>query len=184
MEDLGRMVFPVFALVWGLACGRRAVRARSVIGLAALAAVAELACQGLVWAGVRAPLPLNVLATLALGACAVECLRWMRAGRHWDGVVGLSAVACAGMFVEYGLVGVAMVVAASTGRWAWIVAGVAALSVYQLTVWPLAAVPLVWAVDAVCGDRRWRAPRRVFAWAYVGQFAVLGAVAVAVAGGA
>lgn len=175
MEQAGRFVFPIFALVLGhglRGCDGEARARRVLLPLLGLALVAELAALPLMLQGVRAWQG-NVLWTLA-GGCALigvsEC--GSRAWRVAVWVVVLAA-SCA---AEYGPVGVLLVYAGWSMR-AWLVgACLALLSVAQLTLVPLLALPLVSGVMRWCGEERVGSVRRMFGWLYVGQFVVFSAV--------
>lgn len=185
MEQAGRFVFPIFALVlgWGLRGRDGEVRARRVlVPLVGLAVVAELAAVPLYLEGLRPAWQLNVLWTLA-GGCALVWVMQLRFADPWDGAqLGVRWMAWVGVLIascasEYGPAGVVLVY----GAWrasVWLVVGaLVLLSVMQLTVLPLLALPLVSGVMRWCGDERVGSVRRMFAWLYVAQFAVFSAVA-------
>jgi hypothetical protein len=104
---LGRIAFPLFALVLALNLARegdRAARAaRTTRRLAIWCAVAVLPS---IWARGE-PMLVNVLATLGLGAAA--CWALASPASLWLRIVTCMAVALASHFVEFGLAGVFLV---------------------------------------------------------------------------
>lgn len=170
MNQAGRAVFPIFALVLGfglrgLVCERRA--ARLMLWLALLFAVSELAAWYLVASGVRPAYPFNVLLTLFCGVVLV----WARRQDKVTGVVAMGVALLLSLLGEYGPIGALLVYAAYAGRtWAvWALLGV--LSVWQLSLVPL-CVPALWYVAHwMCGDQSMRSPKMLFGAAYAGQFA-------------
>lgn len=168
MEQAGRVVFPLFAFVLGFGLCRRGGQDRALF-LAALlvvfGAVAHLAAIPLVLAGVRGD-ALNVLFTLAAGCMMI----W--GWRH--GVLGSAAFMAAGVLSwcsEYGPIGAALVFAFWLGRpWlSWLL--LAALSVMQLTLVPLAVLVLVRVAEWLCAGENMRSPRMLFGLGYIVQFA-------------
>lgn len=186
VSELGRVAFPLFALVMAYNLAQPAADlAKSVRRLALWAVIAQPA-HCLVfgyW------LPLNVLASFALAASVVWAIR---AGRWW------AVVALAGplpLIVDYQWSGIAIVVAAygwfrAHGKrmhwllgcgefrrsrlylvlpiWVWI--SMALLCLYNGNLWALLALPLM-----QLGEVSWRVPRTRWAFYgyYVGHLAVL-----------
>lgn len=174
MEQAGRLVFPIFAMVLGVGLrgeGGSARAWRMLRPLALIAFVAHVAAMPLVDAGVRGD-AWNVLATLCAGALAVAAMGEGTASR----IAFVSVAALVAWFSEYGWIGAGLVLATWAGSvWAvWLL--LALLSVLQLTVMPLLVPGMFWLVHWMCGDEAWRSPRRLFAWGYVGQFAVFSAL--------
>lgn len=172
MWQAGRLVFPAFALVLGFGLRNLSTdRRRLILRLLAIAVVAEVAALPLELAGVR-PGYLNVCFTLTAGVVLVEAERsagWYR--------VALAAIAVGlSWHAEYGFLGAALVWAAACRSWAWVVALVGVLSVWQGSPAPLAALPaLLWAEREAQGMslRSWRS---AFGVGYVAQFLLFAAL--------
>lgn len=170
MEQAGRAVFPLFALVlgWGLRKPTGQERAAAlVVPLLVFGVAAHLAAMPLVEAGVRGQ-PLNVLFTFAAAALAIA-----NVGKGFRGWFYVAAALGASCWSEYGPLGVVLVFAAWIGSgWGiWLCLGL--LSVSQLSLVPAAVPLLVVIAEVLCGDERFRSPRMLFGAGYVAQFAVI-----------
>ncbi|WP_313244261.1 TraX family protein [Stenotrophomonas rhizophila] len=186
VTELGRVAFPVFALVMAYNLAQPGADAgRSVRRLALWASIAQPvhAFAFGYW------LPLNVLATFVVAAGSI----WALQRRNWPVLVGLLILAPA--FVDYGWAGVWLVVAAygwfcSHGKrmhwllgcgdfrrsrlylvlpiWVWICMSL--LCLYNGNAWALLAIPLM-----QLGELRWPIPRTRWAFYgyYVGHLALL-----------
>lgn len=155
---LGRLAFPLFALVLAVNLARegdRAARcARTTLRLAGWGALSVLPS---IWAR-GDPMTLNVLFTLALGAAL--CWALEGAAAAWQRALACVAIAAASWYVEFGIGGVFLVAAGylwSTqrgGGLAFLVLLLLAATAWLNALfggWPaffttLAAVPVAWAV--------------------------------------
>lgn len=173
LSELGRIAFPVFALV--MACNLAqpgADTGKSIRRLLLWGAIA----QPLHMLAFGHPLPLNILLTFAVAALAVLALAQ---GRPW---LMLLAGGLLPALVDYQWVGVALVVLGWIGfrnRVWWLpLPALAALCWHNGNGWALLAVPLLLALAKV----RWRLPR--WRWSfylyYVGHLAILAGWATAV----
>ncbi|WAT16480.1 TraX family protein [Xanthomonas fragariae] len=164
VSELGRVAFPLFALV--MAYNLAQPRADSAKSMRRLLLWGVLAQPFHAWA-FGYWLPLNVLGTFALATglvCAVQ------GGRHWLLVVLLGVLVP--VLVDYQWAGVLLVLASwgwfRTGRLQWfagVLASMAALCWYNGNVWALAALPVL-ALGYV-----WWPVRRV-RWAFYGYYVV------------
>ncbi|WP_367382392.1 TraX family protein [Stenotrophomonas cyclobalanopsidis] len=174
VSELGRVAFPLFALV--MACNlaqpgadlRKSIRRLLIWG--AIAQPLHLLAFG-------QTLPLNILLTFAVAALAVLALAQ---GRAW---LMLLAGGVLPVLVDYQWAGVALVVlgwiAFRNRLWWLLLPALAALCWTHGNGWALLAVPLLWAMARV----PWRVPR--WRWSfylyYVGHLAVLAGYAMVVA---
>lgn len=182
MEQAGRAVYPLFALVLGvglrgdLSTGRAV---RLLLALAVLAVLAHVAALPLVGAGVRGE-ALNALVTLGAGVLLVY-------GRQQQMIPGIGIMllgAICATLGEYGLIGAGLVYVVARQHTVAIWSLLVLLSVSQLTIVPL-FVPLLWLLaDRLCGEERMRSPRMLFGAGYVLQFAAFSAALWASAVGA
>ncbi|MCR6627805.1 MAG: TraX family protein [Pseudoxanthomonas sp.] len=172
LGDISRVVFPIFAIV--LAYNMREVspasRRQSMVRLLCAAVIAQpfhVLCFG-------DPLTLNVLFTLLLGVFVVY---------SGTPMLSLVAVLTAGWFVDYGPMGVAVVVTASmlfhgglhVRLLLALAASVALLYLVNGNWYALAALPLLAVLGRVPGAfPRWR---WTFLAYYVGHLALLAAIA-------
>ncbi|MEG0184910.1 MAG: TraX family protein [Stenotrophomonas sp.] len=165
VSELGRIAFPLFALVMACNLAQPGADLRRSIGRLALWGVHALAFGY--------GLPLNILLTFLLAAVAVHALANNRP------VLLLLAAGVLPMLVDYQWAGVGFVVLgwiAFRHRAGWLLLfGFAAVCWVNHNGWALLAIPLVLAVARV----RWSVPR--WRWAfyayYVGHLAVLAAYA-------
>ncbi|AVQ07128.1 TPA: conjugal transfer protein [Xanthomonas vasicola pv. zeae] len=163
LSELGRIAFPVFALVMAYNLAQpRADYAKSVLRLAGWGLLAQ---PFHAWA-FGDWLPLNVLLTFALAALLV----WTLHGRHWLYVAVFGVIGP--VLVDYQWSGVLLVLAAwgwfRTGRLEWfagVLASMAALCWYNGNVWALAALPIL-----ALGYVWWPVPR--LRWAFYGYYVV------------
>ncbi|WP_313203545.1 TraX family protein [Stenotrophomonas sp.] len=173
VSELGRVAFPLFALV--MACNLAQPGAdlgKSIRRLLLWGVIA----QPLHLLAFGQPLPLNILLTFAVAALAVLELAQ---GRAW---LILLAGGVLPMLVDYQWAGVALVVLgwiAFRNRLWWLpLPSLAALCWTNGNGWALLAVPLLWALARV----PWRVPR--WRWSfylyYVGHLAVLAGYAMVV----
>ncbi|WP_019305511.1 TraX family protein, partial [Xanthomonas oryzae] len=161
LSELGRIAFPVFALVMAYNLAQpRADYAKSVLRLAVWGLVAE---PFYAWAFGHW-LPLNVLLTFALSAL----LGWAIHARHWRYVAVLGVIGP--LWVDYQWSGVLFVLAA----WCWfrtgrleafgaVLASMAALCWYNGNLWALGALPVL-----ALGYVWWPVPR--LRWAFYGYY--------------
>lgn len=173
MWELGRVVFPMFAVVLGLGLrGAGSGRACSVAGrIAAVAVLAEVCAWPLIDAGVRS-MSLNVCATLAGGCLLVYAQSRSGAAR----AAMVAAVVLGTWVAEYGFIGAALVWAVAYGRMAWALACVATLCVWQATPMPLLGVVLVEWLSRAFPVQAGRSPRLLFGALYAGQFLAFSAM--------
>jgi hypothetical protein len=180
VSELGRVAFPIFALVMGYNLAQPGARVGTSVTRLALWAVLAQPIYAWVF-GLW--FPINVLGTFALAACAV----WALERAQWPLLVGLLVLAP--IAVDYAWPGVWLVVGAYAwfegqpvtmgGRLrAWLLLGVpmALLCAYNGNGWALLALPAL-----LLGMFQWRVPRTRWAFYgyYVGHLAVLGLVASA-----
>lgn len=174
VSELGRVAFPLFALVMAYNLAQPdADVVKSVRRLAMWGAIAQPvhALAFGYW------IPLNILLTFALCAAAV----YAASERRW--VVLAFAAVVLPAFVDYHWAGVAFVLLAwfgfRTGRPLLVLAGFVPLCLFNGNLWALVALPVVAALSGV----RWHLPRGRWAFYgyYVGHLAVLSTV-VAFAG--
>ncbi|MFL8905397.1 TraX family protein [Xanthomonas vasicola pv. vasculorum] len=170
LSELGRIAFPVFALVMAYNLAQpRADYAKSVLRLAGWGLLAQ---PFHAWA-FGDWLPLNVLLTFALAALLV----WSVHGRHWLYVAVFGVIGP--VLVDYQWSGVWLVLAAwgwfRTGRLEWfagVLLSMAALCWYNGNMWALASLPVL-----ALGYVWWPLPR--LRWAFYGYYvAHLGVIAL------
>ncbi|MFW9572545.1 conjugal transfer protein [Xanthomonas euvesicatoria] len=163
LSELGRIAFPVFALVMAYNLAQpRADYAKSVLRLAGWGLLAQ---PFHAWA-FGYWLPLNVLLTFAVAALLI----WTVETRHW--LYAAVAGVVLPLVIDYQWIGVWLVLAAwawfRTGRveaFAGVLAMVAALCWYNGNVWALAALPVL-----ALGYVWWPLPR--LRWAFYGYYVV------------
>lgn len=178
VSELGRVAFPIFALVMAYNLAQPGAKVGT--------SIRRLAC----WALLAQPVyalafglwfPINVLGTFALAACAV----WAVERAQWPLLVGLLVLAP--VAVDYAWPGVWLVVGAygwfdtqpvtMGGRLrAFVLMGVpmALLCAYNGNGWALLALPILF-----LGRLQWRVPRTRWAFYgyYVGHLALLSLLA-------
>lgn len=179
--ELGRVAFPIFALVMAYNLAQPGADVtRSIRRLALWAIIAQPAHAFAFghW------LPVNILWTFVVAACAI----WALGRRNWHLAAALLAVAP--IFLDYAWAGVWLVV----GAWACFRENRVSLA-YRPAAWALLAVPMVllcahngngWALLALpalaLGRMRWRVGRTRWAFYgyYVGHLAAFGLLALLV----
>jgi hypothetical protein len=173
LAALGRIAMPLFGLVLAYNLGRPGADLRrlavKLVAFALLATAPHAYLTGHL-------LPLNILWSFA-AACVVLAFAQVRT--HLGDVAAAVAFAVAGLAVEYGWPGMAVVLAGvwyfRTGRPAAagaVVLAIAGVSLYG-SLWAFAALPLVWVAS-------WQAPAiRRHPWAFWGYYpAHLAALAI------
>lgn len=174
---VGRAAFPLFSLALAVGLAGKTIeeqwRAARRLGCWGLAA-------GFLVALVKEPAPLNVLFTFALG---VGLDAWWRGARGYKLAVTVAALPLA-FAVEYGPLGVAAV--ALLAAWArsqtWRAGWKFAASVAFVALVPGNALSLLWwPLALVIGRLFPNLPRgrRLFYWAYAGQWPLLAALRAA-----
>lgn len=163
--QLGRLVFPVFAVIFGMNLARSDARAAGVYGrvLWRLAVFGLLAqpFHGVLTGAAWGLFPLNVMATFAV---AVGVIWLLDSSRE---LAAAAVLAVAGGFVEYRWPGVLLVVGVWLGYRQAPAAGAAVALAALVALYPingshaaLWVVPLLWLVSRV----RWSVPR--WRWAF------------------
>lgn len=178
MFDLGRLVFPLFAFVFGINLARPTVTEETLRRIIKrLCVYGGLAMPAYVYA--HGWWPCNVLFTFALVAYLVLC--WRRRD-EWHVAIGIATFIVAGSVVEFWWFGVSFCLACywwSRER-SWkavlgIVLTCSSLLFVNANSWALAALPLI----ALVATRPLRVPRmgKLFYWFYPAHLTALVAIA-------
>ncbi len=171
LSEVGRIAFPLFALVMAYNLAQGADAGKSMRRLALWGVIAQ-PVHALAFGNA---LPLNVLLSFALAAACV----WSIQRRQWALLVLLAGPVA--MFVDYGWSGLLLVLAGwwfflrpNAGRGALVAFAMAALCAWNGNGWALLALPVLFMArtEIVIPRTRW-----AFYGYYVGHLALLASIA-------